>query len=71
MTNNEIVLETFDAMGGSVQHNKALMFGISKRLAVSEALAIQLIEIAIDEGKLTIDSIGQVRRAHQSTCDSE
>ena len=63
MTNTEIVLDAFDSMGGSMQHNKALIFAISQRFKVAETLAIQLVEQAISDGVLTMDSIGEVRKA--------
>lgn len=61
MTNTEIVLDTFRAMGGSTQHNKALIFAISQRHKIAENLALQLVQQAIQDSVLTIDSIGEVR----------
>jgi hypothetical protein len=63
MTNTEIVLETFEAMGGSVQHNKALMRAISERFTVAEELARRLVVLTIEAGVLAIDSNGDVRKA--------
>lgn len=62
MTNTEIVLATFDKMGGTMQHNKALIFAISQQHKIHESLALQLVEQAIRDGVLTIDAIGEVRK---------
>lgn len=62
MPNNEIVLDAFDALGGSVNHNKAVIAAISRRNSINETLATQLLEQAIRDGVVTKDSIGEIRK---------
>lgn len=63
MTNNEIVLDAFDALGGSVNHNKALIAAICRRCTVGESLAAQLVEQALKDGVITMDAVGEIRKA--------
>jgi hypothetical protein len=62
MTNTEIVVKAFDHLGGSVNHNKALISAISQMFTVSEAAATQLVELAIADRVLVMDSIGEIRK---------
>lgn len=63
MTNNEIVLDAFDTLGGSSNHNSALIAAICRRSTVSAVLAAQLVEQAINDGVITIDALGEIRKA--------
>lgn len=62
VTNTEIVMKAFDHLGGSVNHNKALISTISQMFIVSEVAAAQLVELAIANGVLVMDSIGEIRK---------
>ena len=63
MTNNEIVLDAFASLGGSVSHNKALIAAIVRRHTVNVTLAAQLVDQAIKDGVLTVDALGEVRKS--------
>lgn len=63
MTNNAIVLAAFDQLGGSVNHVQALIAAVRRTSPMADELARQLIDRAIKDGVLTIDSIGEVRKA--------
>lgn len=62
MTNNEIVLKVFDHLGGSVNHNKAVISAISQMFTLSQVAATQLVELAIADKVLVMDSIGELRK---------
>lgn len=62
MTNQEIVLAAFDKLGGTVHHNKALISAISDMFSISKVAATELVELAISDGVLSMNSIGELRR---------
>jgi hypothetical protein len=62
MTNDEIVLSTFDAIGDLVQHNVALIHAIAQRHQLHEVLAGQLVEQAIRDGVVKVDEMRMLRR---------
>ena len=67
MSNNEIVLEAFDAVGGSTRHRKTLITALSQRRTIAKELAAQLIDLAIGDGVLTMDATGEIRKTLEPT----
>lgn len=63
LTNNEIVISAFDHLGGTVNHNKALTSAISQLFTVSVVAATQMVELALRDGVIVVNALGEIRKA--------
>lgn len=63
MTNHALVLKAFDHLACTVNHVNTLIPAVQRLGPTAEHLARQLVEQAINDGVLTMDSLGEVRKA--------